>query len=63
MANGVHAGDTNALSQKASGSQSKIVMVNTYGFQPFNSEVLRVLADDGSPIAKDKLREYTFKRK
>ncbi|WP_255253713.1 hemagglutinin repeat-containing protein [Kosakonia pseudosacchari] len=106
MANGVHAGDANDLSQIASGSQSKIVMENPYGFQPFNSEVLRVLADDGviivkgtwdnvniskiekvaerngfvivekniidndgykqsdgSPIAKDKLREYAFKRK
>ena len=63
MANGVHAGDANDLSQKDSGSQSKIVMENAYGFQPFNSEVLRVLADDGSPRAKDKLREYTFKRK
>jgi filamentous hemagglutinin len=106
MANGVHAGDANDLSQIASGSQSKIVIENPYGFQPFNSEVLRVLADDGaiivkgtwdnkniskiekvaerngffivekniidndgykqsdgSPIAKDKLREYTFKRK
>ncbi|WP_231942975.1 hemagglutinin repeat-containing protein [Kosakonia sacchari] len=106
MANGVHAGDANDLSQIASGSQSKIVMENPYGFQPFNSEVLRVLADDGviivkgtwdnkniskvekvaerngfiivekniidndgykqsdgSPITKDKLREYIFKRK
>lgn len=63
MANGVHAGDANDLSQKDSGSHSKIVMENAYGFQPFNSEVLRVLADDGSPRAKDKLREYTFKRK
>ena len=63
MANGVHAGDANDLSQKDSGSHSKIVMENAYGFQPFNSEVLRVLADDGSPRAKDNLREYTFKRK
>ncbi|MDZ7322635.1 hemagglutinin repeat-containing protein [Kosakonia sacchari] len=47
MANGVHAGDANDLSQIASGSQSKIVMENPYGFEPFGSEIQRVLASDG----------------
>ncbi|MFE4111440.1 hypothetical protein [Kosakonia sp. YIM B13611] len=47
MPNGAHAGDANDLSQIASGSQSKIVMENPYGFEPFSSEIQRVLATDG----------------
>ncbi|ELY4483366.1 hypothetical protein SMZ77_004165, partial [Cronobacter turicensis] len=35
---GVYAGDANDLSNIATGSQTKIIMENPYGFEPFNDE-------------------------
>ncbi len=44
---GVHAGDATDLSGIKSGSQSHINMDNPYGFDPLNSEILRVLSENG----------------
>ncbi|MCV4262101.1 RHS repeat-associated core domain-containing protein, partial [Pseudomonas capsici] len=44
---GVHAGDATDLSGIKTGSQSHINMDNPYGYDPLNSEVLRVLSADG----------------
>ena len=44
---GVHAGNATDLSGIKSGSQSHINMDNPYGYDPLNSEILRVLADNG----------------
>ena len=52
MANGVHAGDINDLSNIATGSQRKIIMENPYGFNPLNKEVLRVLEPEGTIVIK-----------
>ncbi|EOE6916129.1 hemagglutinin repeat-containing protein [Cronobacter turicensis] len=49
---GVYAGDANDLSNIATGSQTKIIMENPYGFEPFNDEVVRVLDQNGTIIVK-----------
>ncbi|HDI3034133.1 TPA: hemagglutinin repeat-containing protein [Cronobacter turicensis] len=49
---GVYAGDVNDLSNIATGSQTKIIMENPYGFEPFNDEVVRVLDQNGTIVVK-----------
>ncbi len=45
---GVYMGDATDLSNIASGSQKLIIIENPYGYDPLNSEILRVLAADGT---------------
>jgi uncharacterized protein RhaS with RHS repeats len=44
---GVHAGDATNLPGIKTGSQSNINIDNPFGFDPLNSEILRVLSPDG----------------
>ncbi|CAM3443777.1 hypothetical protein SABR111722_09300 [Saccharibacillus brassicae] len=43
----VHYGDATNLTSIKTGSQSKIIFENPFGYDPLNSEVLRVLSMDG----------------
>jgi hypothetical protein len=61
MANGVHAGDANKLSNIATGSQNKIIMENPYKYDPLNSEILRVLSSNGTITIKGSLSNGTLK--
>ncbi|ODP27405.1 hypothetical protein PTI45_03211 [Paenibacillus nuruki] len=47
---GVHYGDANQLTNIKTGSQNKIIIENPYGYDPLNSEILRVLSKDGEII-------------
>ncbi|WP_239329265.1 RHS repeat-associated core domain-containing protein [Paenibacillus sp. ACRRX] len=46
-ASGVHYGDATNLSNIKTGSQSKIIIENPYGYDPLNPEVMRVLSKNG----------------
>ena len=48
IAEGVYMGDATDLGNIASGSQKLIIIENPYGYDPLNSEILRVLATDGT---------------
>ncbi|MFS0556143.1 hypothetical protein [Brevibacillus sp. 179-C9.3 HS] len=49
-ASGVHYGDATKLTNIKTGSQSKIIIENPFGYDPLNPEVLRVLSRDGEII-------------
>ncbi|EOV8973017.1 VENN motif pre-toxin domain-containing protein [Cronobacter turicensis] len=59
---GVYAGDANDLSNIATGSQTKIIMENPYGFEPFNDEVVRVLDQNGTIIVKGTWNNPTIRK-
>ncbi len=44
---GVYTGDATNLTNIASGSQSKIIIENPYGYNPLNPEIIRVLEPGG----------------
>ena len=52
MAEGVHPGNANDLSNIATGSQNKIIIDNPFGYYPLNDEVLRVLNNGGTIIIR-----------
>jgi hypothetical protein len=45
---GVYPGDATNLKKVATGSQQRIIIENLYGYDPLNSEVLRVLQQGGT---------------
>ncbi|WP_348623269.1 contractile injection system protein, VgrG/Pvc8 family [Paenibacillus peoriae] len=47
---GVHYGDATKLTNIKTGSQSKIIIENPYGYDPLNPEVIRGLSRDGEII-------------
>ncbi|WP_185929562.1 contractile injection system protein, VgrG/Pvc8 family [Paenibacillus popilliae] len=49
-ASGVHYGDATKLTNIKTGSQSKIIIENPYGYDPLNTEVTRVLSRNGEII-------------
>lgn len=52
MAEGVYPGKVEDLSFISTGSQKVVNIDNPYGYQPINSEVLRVLNEDGVLIIR-----------
>jgi hypothetical protein len=61
MGRGVFAGDAGNLSNIKTGSQKTIVMDNPYGYEPLNSEVLRVLRSDGQVIVRGNISNKNIK--
>jgi hypothetical protein len=47
---GVHYGDATELTNIKTGSQSRVIIENPYGYDPLNPEVIRVLSRDGEII-------------
>lgn len=47
---GVYYGDANDLSNVATNSQKKVIMENPYGFDPLNSEIVRITQGDGTIV-------------
>ncbi|ELY7393658.1 hypothetical protein SOJ80_003912 [Cronobacter universalis] len=50
------------MSNIATGSQTKIIMENPYGFEPFNDEVVRVLDKNGTIVVKGTWNNPTIRK-